>query len=134
MGGIECPEELKDTDTLGIITPKGNKIYLKEVDGELYLKINTSIDVEITGGTKIHINKESSEITINGDDGSKSIYIDGDIVKVNGGNNGGVLNIEQFNTLIQALSKDLAVAMSGQNLAQWMATDLPLIEDKKFTH
>lgn len=133
-GENECPEELKDTNTLGIITPKGNKIYLKEVDGELYLKINTSIDVEITGGTKIHIDKESSEITINGDDGSKSIYIDGDIVKVNGGNNGGVLNIEQFNTLIQALSKDLAVAMSGQNLAQWMATDLPLIEDKKFTH
>jgi len=57
-----------------------------------------------------------------------------DVIQINGGKNRGVINIKQIESLIKALSADLLVAKSGSNLSQWMASEMPLMEDKKLTH
>ena len=41
---------------------------------------------------------------------------------------------EYLKTFVEAVQKDLLVVMSGQNVSQWMATDLPKLPDDKFTH
>ena len=54
---------------------------------------------------------------------------------INGGNNKGLVNIESLRDFIQAVSKDLLVAKSGTNVAQWMATDMATkLEDPNVTH
>lgn len=109
----DIPDELKANDSFGIITPMGNQIYVHDKAGELHLKIK-------------------------GNEGNKDLTIDilkdkGQIV-INGGEKGGVLNIEQFNSLIEALMKDLTIAQSGTNLSEWSAKEWPKIEDKRFLH
>ena len=110
----EVPEEFKDNDTIGIITPNGNKVYLKEDGDLLKVHIKQKVEIEIEDGTQI--------------------YMDKDKVEVNGGANKQVMNIEYFKTFVEAVQKDLLVVMSGQNVSQWMATDLPKLPDDKFTH
>lgn len=110
----EVPEEFKDNDTIGIITPNGNKVYLKEDGDLLKVHIKQKVEIEIEDGTQI--------------------YMDKDKVEVNGGLNKQVMNIEYFKTFVEAVQKDLLVVMSGQNVSQWMATDLPKLPDDKFTH
>lgn len=110
----EVPEEFKDNDTIGIITPNGNKVYLKEDGDLLKVHIKQKVEIEIEDGTQI--------------------YMDKDKVEVNGGTNKQVMNIEYFKTFVEAVQKDLLVVMSGQNVSQWMATDLPKLPDDKFTH
>lgn len=56
------------------------------------------------------------------------------LIQINGGTNGGAVNVAQIRSLVQALAKDLAVAQSGANLSSWMATELPKVEDTNFTH
>lgn len=41
----ERPEEL-DKDTLGIVTPNGNKVYLKEQDNTLYIITKESVNIQ----------------------------------------------------------------------------------------
>lgn len=110
----EVPEEFQDNDTIGIITPNGNKVYLKEDGDLLKVHIKQKVEMEIEDGTQI--------------------YMDKDKVEVNGGANKQVMNIEYFKTFVEAVQKDLLVVMSGQNVSQWMATDLPKLPDDKFTH
>lgn len=110
----EVPEEFKDNDTIGIITPNGNKIYLKEEGDLLKVHIKQKVEIEVEDGTQI--------------------YMDKDKVEVNGGTNKQVMNIEYFKTFVEAVQKDLLVVMSGQNVSKWMATDLPKLPDDKFTH
>ena len=38
-GVDEVPDELKDNDRIGIVTPSGNKIYLVEKDGTLHIEV-----------------------------------------------------------------------------------------------
>ena len=110
----EVPEELEDSSTLGIVTPNGNKVYLKDTEG--HLEIFTSDQIHIKVG-------DGSEVTATPS-----------LIKFNGGENRGIMNIERIESLILALQKDLIIAKSGTNLAKWMATDMPLLEDKKITH
>ena len=114
MGYWRSPEEFQDNDTIGIITPNGNKVYLKEDGDLLKVHIKQKVEIEIEDGTQI--------------------YMDKDKVEVNGGANKQVMNIEYFKTFVEAVQKDLLVVMSGQNVSQWMATDLPKLPDDKFTH
>lgn len=110
----ERPEELDDPDTLGIVTPEGNKIYLQDKEGKLTMKINKNIFVEVDEGTTVEITK--------------------DLLEVNKGTNRGVVKIEALEALVTAVQADLLVARSGANTAAWMAQWMALWEDKKFTH
>lgn len=109
----EVPDELKDNDSMGVVTPSGNKIYLHDKDGLL-------------------------NITIKGNEGKSDITIDidknKDQVIVNGGKNGGVLNKDSFDNFVQAVLQDLLVAQSGTNVSNWLAKDRPKLEDNRFLH
>lgn len=56
---FEMPEEL-DNDTIGFITPNGNKVLLKEKDGTLYIETKGDVDIVSDGvitkkGEEIHL-------------------------------------------------------------------------------
>lgn len=111
----ETPDDLKDNNSIGLVTPEGNKIYIKDIDGELYIQTNSKVNISIL-------------------DSDISITLDKDKVTVNDGSNNGVINIDKFRTFVDAVLKDLMMVTSGSNLSQWMATDYKDIEDKKFIH
>lgn len=110
----EVPEELRDNNTIGLVTPSGNKIYLKEKEGELYLQINQKISVNITDGTSFTMDKEN--------------------VIINGGSNRGAVNVESLRDLITAIHADLLTAQSGTQVGKWMANGMTDIEDPNFKH
>lgn len=108
-GDNECPEELQDIHTCGIITPNGNKILIQEsVNGE------DSLSVSINEGSILKIDKNT--------------------VTFNDGTNKGLVNIDELRNFIDAVSQDLVVAKSGTQVAKWMATGLPKLEDSKIIH
>ena len=108
-GKDECPKDLQDIHTCGIVTPNGNKFLIQETED------SNKVSILINGGTTIEI--EDDKMTING------------------GKNKGLVNIESLREFIQAVSKDLLVAKSGTNVAQWMATDMATkLEDSNVTH
>ena len=108
-GKDECPKDLQDIHTCGIVTPNGNKFLIQETE-------------------------DSNKVSLLINDGT-TIEIDGDKMTINGGNNKGLVNIESLRDFIQAVSKDLLVAKSGTNVAQWMATDMATkLEDPNVTH
>lgn len=135
----EVPPELDDPNTLGLITPSGNKIYLKDEDGVLNVVTNsgTSIKMVIPDDKKedeaevnIDINLEGVQVK-----SKRNITVDGeDKIIINGGTNRGLVNIEQIESLAEALLKDLLIAQSGVNLNKWMANEMPKMEDKKVSH
>lgn len=55
----EVPEELKDTDTMGIVTPSNHKIYLKDVEGILHISISDGKEDLFT----LDINKDTLSIS-----------------------------------------------------------------------
>lgn len=103
----ECPEELKDPHTCGLVTPNGNKVVITESE-----------------------DNDTLEVVIN----DTSIKMSGDKITINGGDNKGLVNIDVLRDFIDAVSKDLLVAKSGTNVAQWMASGLPKLEDTKIVH
>lgn len=103
----ECPEDLHGIHTCGLVTPNGNKVVITE--GE---------------------DKDTLEIAIN----DTNIKMSGDTITINGGENNGLVNIDVLRDFIDAVSKDLLVAKSGTNVAQWMASGLPKLEDTKVVH
>lgn len=113
-GRAEVPEELKDNHTIGLVTPNGNKIYLRDDDGLLKILVNEKVEVRVSDGCSVTMDKEQ--------------------VVVNGGENREVMNIEYFESFVDAVMKDLLVAQSGQNVSKWMAEDLPKLPDKRFKH
>ena len=106
-GEGECPEELQGIHTCGLVTPNGNKVVITE--GE---------------------DKDSLEVKIN----DTSIKLEGDTITINGGKNKGLINIDEFRNFVDAVSKDLLIAKSGTNVAKWMASGLPKVEDTKVVH
>lgn len=57
------PDELSDNDTMGIITPNGNKIYLRDSDGKTFIETNGDINIKSKG--TIIINNGNNEGLIN---------------------------------------------------------------------
>lgn len=106
-GETECPKELQDTHTCGLVTPNGNRVVITE--GE---------------------SKDTLEVVIN----DTSIKLEGDKIVINKGDNKGLVNVEAIRGFIDAVSKDLLIAKSGTNVARWMATDLLKLEDTKVVH
>lgn len=68
-------------------------------------------------------------------DDSSIIEIEKDIIRLNGGENEGVVNARAIRSLAQALLQDLLILGSGTNLSKWMGSDMVNeLTDKKFTH
>lgn len=130
----EIPVELDDPNVLGIVTPNGNVITIDESDNHL--------DIYIKGDAAIH-----TESTL--DISSSSL------VRVNSGNNLGVINIQPLTDKLNQLVQEIESLKSTFNNHTHMgvlpgpaATATPLIphnetfsqfnkddyEDTKFTH
>lgn len=130
------PEELRGTDVCGLVTPKGNKIYLKEEDGVLNIELNQGLELKVKDGT--------------------TISIEGEDTVLNGGKNGGLTItpklVEELNktrTLLQTIigiingppipeagnsspssfKTALQSAIAGQSLGEFSQ-----IENKKIKH
>lgn len=135
----EVPEELNNPNTLGLVTPKGNKVYLNDDDGVLKVVTNGGTSVKMV----IPDDKEEDESEVTIDINDKGIQVkskrnitiqDDDRIIINGGINRGLVNIEQIESLVEAILKDLLIAQSGVNLNKWMAEEMPKMEDKKVSH
>ena len=90
-GDKECPEELKDVDTCGIVTPSGLKVYLKDNEGELIIIIANTKGEEVS-----QFSIKQGEINL------KGIHIN-----LQGGGQGIVLTnklVEKLNTLEKQLN------------------------------
>lgn len=90
----ESPFPLNDPNYFGFITPKGNRIIVNEEDGTLDVSfkgqifVRSASEVIISGGTLVNIN---------GEDG----------VVVNGGENGGVINIDPLTQKLNQLVQEI---------------------------
>lgn len=141
-GSDNVPPELN----IKVSSPNANSRVMISSDGEI--SVNGAKAVSVTSTTTITatINDgvntdEGVEVSLKGDElayttkGGKSTFIvKGDQASFNGGANRGVINIAQIESLVQALQKDLLIASSGSNLSQWMASEMPKMEDKKLSH
>lgn len=109
----EVPDELKPNNSIGLITPSGNKIILDDDNGTLSIRVGK---------------KDSEEET--------TIVIDNGVTTVNGGKNLGLVNIESLRKFMTAVQQDLIVAQSGTKVSEWMAAPdgLQALEDTNFKH
>lgn len=113
----EVPKELEAYDRIGVITPYGNKIYLEDESGTLNLYIRNKIN--------IHIQNSKNNI---------SFEMDNDKIVFNGGENGEVINISSFMSLVQAIIQDLTPLASGANVSKWLSENMESIRDTKLYH
>lgn len=65
-----------------------------------------------------------------------SISVSGGVITVHDGQHGGMVNISALRGFIEAVQKDLVVAMSGANVSAWLASPSGLLalEDTTFKH
>lgn len=110
----DLPADFTNPNTVGLITPSGNKVILDDDNGKVTIRIGKMDDHE-------------SETTIEVDNG---------VTTINGGNLKGLVNIEPLKKLINAIQQDLIVAQSGTQISKWMADPegLSALEDKNFNH
>ena len=100
-----------------------------------HLYKNYSEDIKVLKDINFTFEDGKTYAIIGSSGGGKSTFIvKGDQASFNGGANRGVINIAQIESLVQALQKDLLIASSGSNLSQWMASEMPKMEDKKLSH
>ena len=52
------PDDLKDNNSIGLVTPEGNKIYIKDVDGELYIQTNSKVNISILEGPSLKMTQK----------------------------------------------------------------------------
>ncbi len=106
----ECPDELADINTCGIVTPHGHQLIIKESEE------GDKISITFNEGNKIELTPETFIFT--------------------SGENKSLVNIEPLRWFIQAVAKDLIIAKSGSNVMQWMgkADGFSALEDTKTTH
>lgn len=130
----EMPEEFKDNQTAGIITPFGHKLYIKDTEGVMVLQIG---DSEVDKDTLVTLTIEKTghlNLQVGGDTGT-SIDIQGKTTIINGGENKGLVNSDAIRSLAQALMKDLLILGSGTNLSTWMGSDMVTkLEDPNVSH
>lgn len=130
----EIPEELKDTDVGGIVTPYGHKILIEDNKGKLTLQIGED-DLDKDTLVILTIEKTGKlNLKVGGDTGT-TIDIEGKTTTINGGENKGLVNSDAIRSLAQALMKDLLVLGSGTNLSTWMGSDMVTkLEDPNVSH
>lgn len=54
----ETPDDLKDNNSIGLVTPEGNKIFIKDVDGELYIQTNSKVNISILEGPSLKMTQK----------------------------------------------------------------------------
>lgn len=54
----ETPDDLKDNNSIGLVTPEGNKIFIKDIDGELYIQTNSKVNISILEGPSIKMTQK----------------------------------------------------------------------------
>ena len=54
----ETPDDLKDNNSIGLVTPEGNKIYIKDVDGEIYIQTNSKVNISILEGPSLKMTQK----------------------------------------------------------------------------
>lgn len=113
----EVPEEFKNNHVVGIITPRGNKVYIDENDSQ--------------GTLKVFVNER---IRVNIIDSDISLELTKDGIIANGGTNLGIMNLSEFQNFLQALVQDLSMVGSGSQVTKWMGEGMKNLEDKKFLH
>lgn len=91
----QIPDILDDPDTIGIVTPNGNRIWLNDKDGSLKMYLYGSATIYVEG--PISINSKSQ------------VYLNASKAIVNQGHNDGVVNIneltEKLNNLVSELEE-----------------------------
>ena len=124
----EAPVELDSKDIVGFKTPNGNVIILDETDGHLDVYIKGDITIHSPGIVDISSNTQ---------------------VRVNSGNNGGVINIQELTDKLNSLVNELELFKTQFNSHVHSGPTSPPItphnnlfskfekndyEDTKFTH
>lgn len=123
----ECPEELRDINTAGLVTANGNKVLIEENED------GSSIKIEVNNGSSFIIKDdkvivEAEKVSV---DTTKSS--DG-LITFNSGNLGGIVKVSVLRDLITAIQSDLALAGSGVNTATFITTRLADLVDIKVKH
>nr|AQN32145.1 D-like protein [Phage DP-2017a] len=54
----EIPDDLKDNNSIGLVTPEGNKIFIKDIDGELYIQTNSKVNISIVEGPSLKMTQK----------------------------------------------------------------------------
>lgn len=112
----EVPEEFQNYDVIGVITSGDNRIYLNDSTGELTLYLQGKVNISIADSDGISFTMDKEKIVFNG------------------GNNGEVINISSFMSLVQAIIKDLTPLASGVNTSTWLSQNMDAIKDTKLYH
>lgn len=123
----------KPSSFIQITTPKKFTIKLDD-QNETY---EFSMVGEDKKGLDIIFDKSNPfyNISVKGDK-EVSLSMDGKSgeVTINGGSNGGSVNIQAIRSLIDAIQKDLSQVGSGTNLGAWLGTGGLKLEDKNLLH
>lgn len=54
----ETPDDLKDNNSIGLVTPEGNKIFIKDIDGEFYIQTNSKVNISILEGPSLKMTQK----------------------------------------------------------------------------
>mgnify|MGYP002510730700 CR=1 FL=1 len=106
----EIPEELKENDTLGIVTPQGNKIFLKDDDGKLSISINKEIDIGVKDNCSFILDTDKVEV-IKGE--NTHIVLTDKGITVNKGNFGLKKTLQELLKAIQELTVNTPQGVSS---------------------
>lgn len=116
----EVPEELKDNDSLGIVTPQGNKIILQDNDGNLSITVNQEIYLGVKDSCSIVFDTDKVKISKGSD---TNITLTDKGVTVKKGNFGLKKTLRDLLKAIQKLTVTTNVGPSGVpiNSAEFLA-------------
>lgn len=115
------------------------QLFKKDGTGKMTIQVQGDIIIYTTNSTvscESAFNvKAINKIDLRLYDDSSVVEIEKDIIRLNGGENEGVVNARAVRSLAQALLQDLLILGSGTNLSKWMGSDMVNeLTDKKFTH
>lgn len=92
----ECPEELAKPNTLGFVTPNGNKVFLDEDEGHLTVHVKGNVMV-ISEGGDIQLTTKKGSIILDAEEG----------IFGHDGENGGLINIDTLTDKLNNLQQEL---------------------------
>lgn len=89
----QIPDILDDPDTMGIVTPNGNRIWLNDKDGSLKMYLYGSATIYAEGPVSINSKAQA--------------YVNASKVIVNQGNNDGIININELTQKLNQLVSEI---------------------------
>lgn len=100
----ECPEELAKPNTLGFVTPNGNKVFLDEDEGHLTVYVKGSVMVVSTEGD-IQLTTKKGSIFLDAKEG----------IFGHDGEKGGLINIDDITDKLNLLQQELETFRNSFN-------------------